>query len=201
MNGGSGASGPRSMLAVRIGANAALVAAALVMTYEGYRARVYNDPIGRLAVCYGHDDKKLKKGQQFTKAECEALLDVDLLLHADVLNCVTEPAIEKLTDGQKAALVSFAFNVGVDRACASTFVQRINAGEGQAACAELSRWVYAGGKVLPGLVARRKAERSVCEEIPDAETTPQHSTASPVALPPEGAPAALGRPGGDGVTS
>jgi hypothetical protein len=33
------------------------------------------------------------------------------------------------------------------------------------ACAELSRWTYAGGKQLPGLVRRRAAERQLCEGL------------------------------------
>jgi lysozyme len=68
-----------------------------------------------------------------------------------------------LTDGQRGALVSFAYNVGVPKACGSTFVKRLNAGDGKAACAELSKWIYAGGRALPGLVNRRRDERKVCE--------------------------------------
>jgi hypothetical protein len=45
--------------------------------------------------------------------------------------------------------VSFAFNVGDDAFCRSTLVRKANAGDIDGACAELSRWTYAGGKQLP----------------------------------------------------
>jgi lysozyme len=152
----------RRVLNARVGAAAVALAVGLITVWEGYTARVSYDPIGRLAVCYGHDDQSMVKGRFYSKAECEAILDADLLLHAEVLNCLPD-ARGKLTDGQRGALVSFAYNVGVPKACGSTFVKRLNAGDGKAACAELSKWVYAGGRALPGLVNRRKAERKVCE--------------------------------------
>lgn len=39
---------------------------------------------------------------------------------------------------------------------------RSRGGQGDLA-AELSRWVYAGGRKLQGLVKRRAAERAMCE--------------------------------------
>ncbi|HHG5564729.1 TPA: glycoside hydrolase family protein [Pseudomonas aeruginosa] len=42
-------------------------------------------------------------------------------------------------------------------------MRKLNAGDVRGACAELSRWVYAGGKKLGGLVRRRAAERELCE--------------------------------------
>ncbi|WP_370551208.1 lysozyme [Comamonas sp. CMM02] len=62
-------------------------------------------------------------------------------------------------------LFSFGFNVGEGEGafCKSTLVRKANAGDVQGACAELSRWTYADGKQLPGLVQRRAAERQMCE--------------------------------------
>ena len=68
-----------------------------------------------------------------------------------------------MTDGQKAAFLSFAFNVGAQKFCGSTLVKKANQGDMPGACAELSRWTYAGGRELPGLVKRRAAERALCE--------------------------------------
>lgn len=147
-------------LALKIGAAAAVAAAALVMKFEGYVPRVYVDPVGRLASCYGHDDPTLKPGTTYTRAQCETMLADDLAKHAEALNCVQKP----MTDGQKAAFVSFAYNVGVQGFCGSTLVRKANAGDMAGACAELSRWVMAGGKKLPGLVNRRAAERELCEK-------------------------------------
>lgn len=146
-------------LATKIGAGAAAAAISLVTLWEGYMPMVYADPIGRMAVCYGHDDPGLIRGTIYTREQCEALLDDDLLKHAEALACIKTD----MTDGQKAAFVSFAYNVGVGAFCGSTLVKLANAGDMAGACAQLSRWTYAGGKQLPGLVKRRADERRICE--------------------------------------
>lgn len=150
---------PRQRLAAKIGAGAIALAVPLVAHFEGYVPWVYRDPIGRLAACYGHDDQTMKPGRKFTAEECRAMLDEDLLRHADALDCIKQP----MTDPQKAAFLSFAFNVGQSKFCASTLVRKANEGDMAGACAELSRWTYAGGQQLPGLVKRRQAERELCE--------------------------------------
>ena len=150
---------PRQKLAAKIGAGALALAVPLVVTFEGYVPWVHRDPIGRLAACYGHDDQTMTPGKRFTAAECQAMLDQDLLKHAQALDCIKHP----LTDGQKAAFVSFAFNVGNKALCDSTLARKANAGDMAGACAELSRWTRAGGRELPGLVKRRAAERELCE--------------------------------------
>ncbi len=151
---------PRQKLAAKIGAGALALAVPLVVTFEGYVPWAHRDPIGRLAACYGHDDQTMTPGKRFTAAECRAMLDQDLLKHAEALDCIKRP----LTDGQKAAFLSFAFNVGNSAFCKSTLARKANAGDLMGACAELSRWVMAGGRELPGLVKRRAAERQLCEK-------------------------------------
>lgn len=151
---------PRQRLTAKIGAGALALVVPLVVTFEGYVPWVHRDPIGRLAACYGHDDQTMTPGKRFTAAECQAMLDQDLLKHSEALDCIKRP----LTDGQKAAFLSFAFNVGNKAFCQSTLVRKANAGDLIGACAELSRWVMAGGRELPGLVKRRAAERHLCEK-------------------------------------
>lgn len=146
-------------LKTKIGAGAAATAVALVTAWEGYKPMAYADPIGRMAICWGHDDPSLLKGTVYTRARCEALLAEDLSKHADALNCIKT----SLTDGQKAAFTSFAYNVGAQQFCGSTLVRLANAGDMPGACAQLSRWIYADGKIFQGLINRRKAEREVCE--------------------------------------
>ena len=65
---------------------------------------------------------------------------------------VTEP------EGRLAAIVDFTFNLGGGRLQTSTLRRRINQRDWSGSAKELRRWVYGGGKVLPGLVARREAE-------------------------------------------
>ena len=149
----------KAKLTAKIGAGAVALAIPLIVHFEGYVPWVHRDPIGRLAACYGHDDQTMTPGKRFTAAECQAMLDKDLLKHTVALDCIKRP----LTDNQKAAFVSFAFNVGNKAFCDSTLVRKANAGDMAGACAELSRWTRAGGRELPGLVKRRAAERELCE--------------------------------------
>ena len=146
-------------LIAKIGAAAAALAVSTVAYYEGTVLRSYRDPVGIVTACTGHTGPELKMGQAYTRQQCEEMLYKDLAKHADALDCIRQP----LTDGQRAAFVSFAFNVGEGAFCGSTLVRKANAGDIDGACAELSRWTYADGKQLPGLVKRRAAERQLCE--------------------------------------
>lgn len=67
-----------------------------------------------------------------------------------------------LTTGQAVALTSFAYNAGVGALEMSRMRRRLNRGDYDGASDEFSRWTWAGGtKDVPGLVIRRKKERSV----------------------------------------
>ncbi len=56
------------------------------------------------------------------------------------------------------AIVDFTFNLGAGRLQTSTLRRRVNQRDWGAAGHELRRWVYGGGKMLPGLVSRRETE-------------------------------------------
>lgn len=60
-----------------------------------------------------------------------------------------------------AAVTSFVFNLGEGRYAASTMRRLINQGEWQAAADEFDRWIWGGGRKLPGLIRRRAAEKQV----------------------------------------
>jgi lysozyme len=131
---------------------------AYVPQFEGTILRGYKDPIGIVTACTGNT-KSAILGKPYTKEECETLLLEDLQEHSEgVLSCVKR----ELTTGERAAAISFAFNVGVNAFCSSTMARKLAAND-PTACAELSRWTKAGGKVLPGLVKRRAIERDICE--------------------------------------
>lgn len=65
------------------------------------------------------------------------------------------------TDGQMAAMVSLAYNIGLGAFRKSTLLKKHKAGDYEAAKAEFARWKYANSKVLPGLVIRRAKEAEV----------------------------------------
>ena len=145
---------------IGLGAGALAGLLALVAYHEGYVPRTYADPIGIPTICFGHTGPDVTPGRTATRGECEALLSEDLAeAWEGVQRCIRVPMAEH----QAAALTSFTYNVGERALCRSTLAKHANAGNWLAACAELSRWVYAGQKQLPGLVKRRAEERKLCE--------------------------------------
>jgi lysozyme len=65
----------------------------------------------------------------------------------------------EVNDNQFAALVSFAYNVGVSNLKKSTLLTLVNQKNFTAAADEFPKWNKAQGKVLLGLTRRREAER------------------------------------------
>lgn len=148
----------RSLKAV-VGTSCAALLLTCVPKFEGVILRGYKDPIGIVTACAGHT-KTAILGRAYTRAECDELLAADLVSHAEGVNyCVKVP----MTTAQRAAFISFTFNVGVGAFCNSTMARKLNAGDYAGACAELPKWTYAGGRHLPGLVTRRATERAMCE--------------------------------------
>lgn len=98
-----------------------------------------------------------QKHPPITKGEAEANLaqDLKVALAATLRYC---PALAKEPENRLAAIVDFTFNLGTGRLQTSTLRRRVNQRDWHGAGQELRRWVYGGGKVLPGLVARREAE-------------------------------------------
>jgi len=66
---------------------------------------------------------------------------------------------KEINENQFSALVCFAYNVGVGAFKKSTLLRKININPNDETIAvEFAKWTKAGGKVLLGLVRRRKAE-------------------------------------------
>ena len=64
-----------------------------------------------------------------------------------------------ITQHQFDALLSFTYNVGTGNLARSTLLRKVKTNPKDPSIrGELSRWVYGGGKRLPGLVRRRKME-------------------------------------------
>jgi lysozyme len=85
----------------------------------------------------------------------------DELLARDTLRFVI--AVDRLVKvpvgaDQRGALTSFAFNLGAGALQSSTLLKRINSLEWEDVPRQFGRWVSAGGRRLPGLVRRRRAE-------------------------------------------
>jgi lysozyme len=149
----------RGRIVAGIAALALTIAGGTVTRFEGTRYSAYADAAGVWTICEGHT-QGVKPGDTATPEQCTDYRNADLLVASDgVDSCVHVP----LSVGERAAFVDFAFNVGVPAFCRSTLTRKLNSGDHAGACQELMRWTYAGGKQLPGLIARRDAERQLCK--------------------------------------
>nr|WP_272903517.1 lysozyme [Serratia marcescens] len=149
----------KKKLSAAVAGGAMTIAAVLIPALEGVEYKPYRDVVGVLTVCYGHTGPDIIPDKTYTEAECKALLDKDLQPFArSVERSVKVPASEY----QKAALISFSYNVGVKAFESSTLLKKLNAGDGRGACDEMRRWNKAGGKVWKGLINRREVEREIC---------------------------------------
>jgi len=119
------------------------------------RAHPYVCPAGFWTIGYGH--LCVQTHPPISQAEGEAYLTRDLVtaLDATLRFC---PVLATQPEGRLAAIVDFTFNLGAGRLQTSTLRRRVNQQDWIAVGQELRRWVYGGGKVLPGLVTRRSAE-------------------------------------------
>lgn len=147
----------------RAAASAVEIAAALCRRFEGFYSSPYLCPAGVPTIGYGAthylDGRRvLMTDPPISKEAAERLLlrmIETTYLPAVVKHC---PGIVRESPGRQAAIIDFTFNLGGGNLGASTLRRRINAGEWDAVPSELAKWVYAGGRVLRGLVVRRRAE-------------------------------------------
>ena len=119
------------------------------------RAHPYICPAGFWTIGFGHLCDADHPPISVVEAEVYLAHDLQTALAAALRSC---PVLATEPEGRLAAIVDFTFNLGGGRLQTSTLRRRINLRDWHGATQELSRWIYGGGKVLPGLVARREAE-------------------------------------------
>ena len=125
-----------------------------LMMMEGLRLTAYRDAAGVLTIGYGHT-RGVREGDRISPYWAQELLQMDI---DEAEKAVKELHVAR-TPGQLDALVSLAFNIGVDRLKGSTLLKVIREGGSKAAITrEFKRWVYAGGRRLRGLELRREWE-------------------------------------------
>jgi lysozyme len=156
---------------------------ALMHRYEGFRSKPYLCPAHIWTIGYGHvlyqQQIRLpvvrKEGysgavrNEFPLAAQDNRVwtktEIDELFRSDVQTF--ERGVLRLVPGVSGrqgafdALVSFAFNAGLGNLQRSQIRMRANRDDWEGAAEALMDWVKGGGRVLPGLVKRREAERSL----------------------------------------
>ena len=132
----------------------------IIRKFEGLKLRAYLCPADVWTIGYGNtfyeNGSKVQEGEKITLDRADKLLFfVVTKFEAEVKKLVKS----SLNDNQLGALTSFAFNVGAGNLAKSTLLKKVNANPNDVTIRdEFMRWTKAGGKVLNGLVTRRKAE-------------------------------------------
>lgn len=161
----------KKLAALGLSAAAALSGGYLIIPWEGEVKNsqnqhvVYRDPIGIPTYCWGLTGKDMYGkdpvvGSTYTEEECIAMF-VPRVRHFEIA-VDKRVKVDYASTFQKAALVSFAFNVGEGAFGRSTLLKDLNTGDHKSACTRLLDWKYAGGRVLQGLENRRSEEMDWC---------------------------------------
>lgn len=131
--------------------------------HEGLRLKAYQCPGGVLTIGYGHT-RNVCPGQVITKEIAQQYLVEDVECVERLLD--SESYDKALSQSQYDALVSFIFNLGWGKFRNSTLRRKLLVNtEDTTIPDEFRRWVYGGGKVLPGLVKRREWEAQMYEDL------------------------------------
>lgn len=124
----------------------------LIKSFEGCKLTAYKCPAGVWTIGYGHT-AGVYQGQVITKEQAENMLKSDLKKYEKY---VTDNVKILLNENQFSALVSFCYNCGVGNL--RTLVKGRTVDQ---IANSILLYNKAGGKVLNGLVRRRKAEREL----------------------------------------
>lgn len=127
----------------------------LISRFEGFVNHVYPDIAGNPTIGFGH---MVKPGEHFTtitREEALELLAKDAQHAQDAVNRFVKI---KLNQDQFDALVSFAYNVGIENFEMSTMLRHINEGDLYQAHIDMLAWDHAGGHEIAGLLNRRQIE-------------------------------------------
>lgn len=136
-------------------------ALSLIKQFEGCELEAYPDPGtggDPWTIGWGATGDGIRKGVKWTQAQADERLARDVARFAAGVDAGVTRAP---TPGQRGAMISFAYNVGIGAFSASTLLRKHNAGDVAGAAAEFGKWVNAGGRKLNGLVKRRAAEAAV----------------------------------------
>lgn len=138
---------------------------------EKLELEAYPDPGSRdgspWTIGYGHTGSEVHKGLVWTEAQCDAAFDRDLAKFEDGVNLLL--GATPTTQNQFDALVSLAFNIGLDIDADtiaeglgdSSLLKAHKAGDFAKAQSKFIAWRFNDGREMKGLVSRRKEEARV----------------------------------------
>lgn len=135
----------------------------LIREFEGLRTKAYKAHFSEkfFSIGYGHYGPDVKPDDVCTEAYATKLLENDLKSFCQKVDkALTADEIE-VNQNEFDALISFAYNVGVNALISSTLWQKLKIHDHEGAANQFLRWNKCNGFELPGLTKRREAERKL----------------------------------------
>jgi len=127
----------------------------LIQLFEGCRLLAYLCPAGVPTIGWGSTGPDIQLGMRWVQEHADSRMRYDAMLFLTATRAMCPTA---QTPGQQAALADFSYNLGLTRLKGSTLRRRVLANDWAGARIELAKWNRGGGRVLVGLVRRRRAE-------------------------------------------
>lgn len=136
---------------------------AIIKKHEGLRLSSYLCPAGVPTIGYGNtrypDGRKVILGEKLSSEKEATQL---LLASLQSFEAAVNRHLTNLNQCQFDALVSFTYNVGTGAFIKSTLLKKAKVNPADPSILdEFQKWVRGGGKVLPGLVTRRREEANL----------------------------------------
>ena len=136
---------------------------AIIKKHEGLRLSSYLCPAGVPTIGYGStrypDGRKVILGEKLSSEKEATQL---LLATLQSFEAAVNRHLPNLNQCQFDALVSFTYNVGTGAFIKSTLLKKAKVNPADPSILdEFQKWVRGGGRVLPGLVTRRREEANL----------------------------------------
>lgn len=134
------------------------LAETIIKKFEGCKLTAYLDQGNVPTIGYGATGPDIHIGLSWTQAQADARLESDL---SHVEAALTPLVHVTLTEGQRAALLSFAFNLGIHALTTSNLLHLVNSSDTNGAAKEFLRWDHIGTQEIRGLLIRRLHEATL----------------------------------------
>lgn len=141
----------------------------LIKRFEGYakalkdgRCTTYLCSANVVTIGYGSTGRDIVPGIVWTKEQAERRLQSDLVAFSRGVFALS-PGLREESEGKQAAIISFAYNCGLNAYKNSSLRKAVNREDWDEAKRQLLRWNKAGGRVVRGLTIRREAEAALLD--------------------------------------
>lgn len=151
----------------------------LIESFEGFRAKAVSLPDGRYTIGFGHA-ATAREGMIINREQAEQLLLWDLIPVEEAVRSLVHAPINQ---NQFDALVSFIFNIGIEKFKESDILKYLNQGQMVNAALAMNLWrrsIINGREILVDALIRRRAHE-IAIFLEPVGTRP--AAPSPVVIP------------------